>query len=84
MYFGKKHIGTEREGGEGERETESERQTDRQTGRQRVAVVVTWCSTPSQPLRLYQGEEREKEREKRQADRQTEKKKKKKKKKKKQ
>ena len=25
--------------------------------------VVTWCFTPSQPLRLYQGEEEEKEEE---------------------
>ena len=41
----------ERGGGEREREGETERQTDRQR------QTVSWCFTPSQPVRLYQGDE---------------------------
>ena len=45
------------EGGEGGKEVE--RQTDRQ--RDEVTKQLTWCFTPSQPLRLYQGDKRDEE-----------------------
>ena len=50
-------------------EEEADRQTDRQTGkhtdrhtdrqRHREREKLSWSFTPSQPVRLYQGEERE-------------------------
>ena len=38
------------------RETDRQRQTDRQTDRHRERERVNWCFTPSQPVRLYQGQ----------------------------
>ena len=35
--------------------TEKQRQHEREGGERKVSKLVTWCFTPSQPLRLYAG-----------------------------
>ena len=44
------------------RERERKRQTDRQAQTERQTEQVSWCFTPIQPLRLYQGDDRQSQR----------------------
>ena len=56
----------EKRGGERKTGTEREGENKRSKGRERVAVmVVTWCFTPCQSVRLYQGDDGKEKRQKR-------------------
>ena len=44
---------------ETQRDTDRQTETERDRDREREGERVNWCFTPSQPVRLYQGEEKD-------------------------